>query len=178
MSSPSTGGPSGPPAQPPMSPDGRFWWNGQQWVPVQQASPSPQPGGPAYGYPLPPAKRGLPTAVKVLIGVLTALVVGMVGLFMVGVLVDDGYRDLSCADLAKKAVDISDPDKPIVLKGVADLTVVDDHRADYTTPSSGENTILSCRGTADWSTIDDSPVLVKMTVDSDGKTWVKYEMAS
>ena len=178
MTSPSTGGPAGPPSQPPISPDGRFWWNGTQWVPVQQAPAQPHPGAAPYGYPGPPAKRGLPTAVKVLIGVLSVLVLGMVGLFVVGVLVDDGYSDLSCADLAKKAVDISDTGKPIVLKGVTDLTVVEDHRGDYATPSSGENTILSCRGTADWSTIDDTPVLVKMTIDSDGKTWVKYEITS
>jgi hypothetical protein len=161
-----------------MSPDGRFWWNGAQWVPVQQAPAYGGPGAPAYGQPGPPAKRGLSTGVKVLIGVLSALVLGMVGLFFVGVLVDDGYSNLTCQELAKKAVAISDTGKPIVLKGVRDLTVVEDHRDSYSTPASGENTILSCRGTADWNTIDDSPVLVKMTVDSDGKTWVKYEMTS
>lgn len=31
-----------PPMAPPQySPDGRWWWNGQQWVPVQQPTPAP-----------------------------------------------------------------------------------------------------------------------------------------
>lgn len=34
----------GPPAGPPqMSPDGRWWWNGAQWVQVQAAPPPPPP---------------------------------------------------------------------------------------------------------------------------------------
>lgn len=46
--------PSPPAAQPPISPDGRFWWNGAQWIPLPPAPmpgalPSQGPGAPGGG---------------------------------------------------------------------------------------------------------------------------------
>lgn len=32
----------GPPPPPQYSPDGRFWWDGQRWVPVQLPAPPTQ----------------------------------------------------------------------------------------------------------------------------------------
>ena len=34
---------SDPPPPPQLSPDGKFWWDGQRWVPVQQAQSAQRP---------------------------------------------------------------------------------------------------------------------------------------
>jgi hypothetical protein len=36
-----------------VSPDGRWWWNGVQWVPVNPAPMPPPPGYPPYAQPAP-----------------------------------------------------------------------------------------------------------------------------
>jgi len=177
---------------PQISPDGRWQWDGHNWVPrqPQQAAQQPpyagaqppqpqygvpQPGYPQPGYPQP--KKGMPTWGKVLIGVLSVVVALMVLLTVVGLLVDSNdYSAWSCQDVADKAVKVSeDNDGLLVLTDVTDLTVVEDHRTDFTPPDSGRGVVLSCKGTASWDAIDDTPVLVELSADSDGE-WVRYEM--
>lgn len=61
--------------QPQYSPDGRWWWDGSQWVPAQPAyAYSPYAGYPAYGAPAPSTHDGKA------IGSLVAALVGGCGL--------------------------------------------------------------------------------------------------
>ena len=83
-----------------------------------------------------------------------------------------------CADLASEAVDSSSDgkdDQSELLK-VRNPRVVKDNRKTWMAPTGdGEALILSCKGTGVWSDIDPSPVLLKLTVDSDGDQWIQWE---
>jgi len=136
---------------------------------------TPFPTGPAQ-----PPKRGIPTVLKVVIGLVALFAVGIVGLVVLAIAVGDPNGDLSCQDVADEAVGISDDqeDQLFILEDVRDLTIVEDNRDSYETPDSGEEVILSCEGTGVWDKIDEAPVLVQKTVDSDGDEWIRYEMTS
>jgi Domain of unknown function (DUF4190) len=83
-------------SQPQVSPDGRWRWDGSQWVPNAAPPPSPQPGGaaqpgypPGYPYPFaaPQSTNGMAIASLVLgilwlswIGSLLALIFGYIAL--------------------------------------------------------------------------------------------------
>jgi hypothetical protein len=186
-----------------LSPDGRWRWDGHNWVPTQQ-SPAPQqpyqgqqppayqqapyphqfPGQPyapqQYGG-LPPGtappKKGLPTWAKVLIIVLSLIVALMVLLTIVGLAVDEDYSSWSCDDVAAEAVRISDDNEGVlILTEVTDLKVVEDNREDFTAPENGRGVVLTCEGTGKWDSVDDTPVIVELAVDNDGDEWVRYEM--
>ena len=177
---PGPGGPGGPGGPIRTSPDGRFWWDGTQWVPTQPPVAAPQAGSYgtfAAGSPQ-PEKRGIPTVLKVVIGLVVLFAVGIVGLVVLAIAVGDPNEELSCQDVAEEAVGISDDqeDQMFVLEDVRDLEIIEDNRDSYETPSSGEEVILSCEGTGVWDKIDEAPVLVQKTVDADGDEWIRYEM--
>ncbi|WP_148573063.1 hypothetical protein [Nocardioides caldifontis] len=163
------------------SPDGRFWWDGRQWVPVQQPPQAPHQA-PSYVAPYPtgqePPKRGMATGLKVLVALAALFAVGVVGLVVLAVVVGDPNSDLTCEEVAEEAVGISDDQEGqlFVLEDVKALSIVEDNRDDYETPSSGEEVILSCEGTGVWDKLDETPVLVQKTIDSDGDEWIRYEM--
>lgn len=65
-----------------LSPDGYWWWNGSQWVPVAQAQPQPQA---PYGFPATPARvrRPLPwlrlsAGAMAVLGVVATLVASII----------------------------------------------------------------------------------------------------
>lgn len=121
-----------------LSPDGRWRWDGHNWVPAQQiptgAGPNawPQAGQPQQGaqqqyaqqpysqqqpYPqqqyggMPGAaapRKGLPTWAKILVTLLVLFVGLVVLLTIVGLAVNEDYADWSCEDVATEAVRISD----------------------------------------------------------------------
>lgn len=182
---------------PQISPDGKWQWDGHNWVPRQpQPQPQPQqygapppgypqggypqPGYPQAGYPQPgyPApKKGMPLWGKITIGVLGVVVALVALLTIVGLMVDSNdYSAWSCQDVADRAVEISaDNDGMLVLTKVTDLEIVEDHRSDFTPPETGRGVVLSCKGTASWDAIDDTPVLVELSASSNDE-WVRYEM--
>lgn len=167
-----------------LSPDGRHWWNGSAWVPVQrpdqQAVPPVQPVQPVQPvYPpvVMPTKKGMPTAAKVVLGIVGVLAVGIAGLTVLGLMIDSDYSDWSCQDVADEAVTISDDNKGmLILVKVTDLEIVEDHREDPPSPDKGRAVVLTCKGTGEWDDMGDTPVIVELTVDSDGEEWVRYEM--
>jgi hypothetical protein len=150
----------------------------QQQLPGPQFPGQPFPSQQYAGMPgMVPPKKGMPTWAKVLIVVLSLVVALMVLLTIVGLTVDEDYSGWSCEDVANEAVRISgDSDKALVLTDVTDLKIVEDHRSDFTTPDSGRGVVLTCEGTGKWDSIDDTPVTVELTVDSNGDEWVRYEM--
>jgi len=194
-----------------LSPDGRWRWDGHNWVPAQQvpagggpnpwpqggpqsqaAQPQPgqqphgshqyaqQPYGQQYGG-MPPGgvqpKKGLPTWAKVLITLLVLFVGLIVLLTIVGLTVEEDYADWSCEDIASEAVRISEEEGAVlVLTGVSGLSIAEDNREGFTPPETGRGTVVSCEGTGQWDSVEDTPVLVELAVDKDGEEWVGYEM--
>jgi hypothetical protein len=180
-----------------LSPDGRWRWDGHNWVPAQQQPQPAQPyaaqpyatqqfpgqpyGGQQYGGFPPgtvPPKKGVPTWAKVLIILLSLFVALIVLLTVVGLTVDETYGEWSCEDVAKEAVRISDEKgDTLVLTEVSDLEIVEDHREDFSTPDTGQEVILSCEGTGSFEDVDETlPITVELSGDSEGDEWVSYEM--
>lgn len=60
-------------APPPRSPDGQWWWDGQQWVPVQHQPPQP---GPPNG-PVPPRRSAAPLIIVVAV-VAAVVIIGLI----------------------------------------------------------------------------------------------------
>ena len=189
-----------PNATPRISPDGKWQWDGHNWVPRQpqpapqmppQSGPQqyavpppgqqqygvPQPGYAQPGYPQP--KKGMPLWGKIGIGLGIAFVALIVLLTAVGLLVDSNdYSAWSCQDVADRAVKISDENGGmLVLTKVTDLTIAEDHRTDFTPPDTGRGVVLSCTGTGSWDQMGDTPVTVELSADNDGQEWVRYQMA-
>jgi len=83
---------------------------------------------------------------------------------------------LTCKELAVEAVKVSEKLDPPRLVKVRKPKVKTDHSNTYKEPKGDKDTlVLSCTGTAVWSTGDTTPVLLKYTVDSDGETFVSYK---
>ena len=186
-----------------LSPDGRWRWDGHNWVPAQQVptasghNPYPQGGqqpygaqpqhqahvqqqGQQYGGAMPPGavqpKKGLPTWAKVLITLLLLFVGLIVLLTVVGLTMDEDYADWSCEDLSAEALRIAeDSDNPIKLEDIGELEVAEDNREGFEPPASGRGVVFSCEGPATWETIGESPVLVELAVGDDGEEWISYE---
>jgi hypothetical protein len=85
------------------------------------------------------------------------------------------YKTATCDDLAKEAVRISEKQDVQLLK-VRSAKIVTDNRKTVAKPSGDKAAlVLSCRGTGVWSDAgDNSPVLLKLTIDSDGEQFVEY----
>ncbi len=85
--------------------------------------------------------------------------------------------DVTCDDVALEAVALSqataagDP----ALVDVRDVTVVEDHRGDVTTPGAADEAlVLSCLGTATWSDGTETSVETVLLLDSEGGLLVDY----
>jgi hypothetical protein len=87
-------------------------------------------------------------------------------------------KSTTCDELADEAVRISSEsnDSSKLLK-VREPAVVSDNRDTYKKPTgTGEALVLSCSGTGVWSDGgDNSKVVLKLTVDADGESYVAYE---
>lgn len=185
-----------------LSPDGRWRWDGHNWVPAQQVpvagghpfqqgapppyaqQPQPQYAQPypqqqyAGGMPPAPTKKGLPTWAKVLLTLLV-LFVGLIGLLTaVGLTMSEDYADLSCEDVAKEALSIDEnKDEAFALTDVTDLEIAEDNRENFSPPADGRGVVLSCEGTGEWTDLGEAPVIVVLEAGEDGEEWVRYEMA-
>lgn len=149
-------------------------YNATQYTPTQYDQMQYGGAMPSGGV---PTKQGLPTWAKVLITLLVLFVAFIALLTVVGLTVDEDYADWSCQDVATEAVRISEEkDAALVLTAVSGLEIVEDNRESLVQPDSGEAVALSCEGTGTWNDMPDTPVLVELTVDSNGDEWVGYEM--
>lgn len=88
-------------------------------------------------------------------------------------------KNVTCEGLASEAVRISRETNagsglPLLLR-VERPTVVSDTQATAQPPTSGEITVLECRGTGYFSSTDVTPVRLQLTLDPDGMSWVAYE---
>ena len=83
----------------------------------------------------------------------------------------------SCQSIDKEAVRLSgETTFSVKLVGVRSPTIVADHRTTFTKPSGTKSSlVLSCNGTGVLSTGDTEPILVTLSVDSDGYTFVDYQ---
>ncbi|WKN49232.1 DUF2510 domain-containing protein [Nocardioides sp. Arc9.136] len=180
--------------------DGRAWTPHTAPVRPQPAHPAqPAAHHPAYpSYP-PHLPAHLPThavpgtsrTAKVLIG-LGAAVFALASVGVAIALVvwgddlaasgDPAFADLgveeACGTTVEEAVRISEEQAPPVrLLDVRDVEVVVDARGSVEVPTGPEEaTVLTCRGTGTWSDGDRStPVIVGVTVDSEGDYFVHYE---
>lgn len=85
------------------------------------------------------------------------------------------YKSATCEELAKQAVLASEKQDVQLLK-VRSPKVVTDNRKTVTKPTGDKAAlVLSCKGTGVWSDAgEDTPVLLKLTLDSDGETFYEY----
>ena len=174
------------------------YWDGRGWTahtaPAGTVEPAGRAGYPVYPtYPTqPPATPVVPgisrtaavlIGVGVLVFVLLATVFAVLFAGIVGT--PSGATGLAgldpedaCATTAEEAVRVSEEQHPPVrLEDVEDLRVVEDRRESHEVPTGGgDETVLTCRGTGVWSDGDTTtPVLVRVTVDSEGQYFVFYE---
>jgi len=83
----------------------------------------------------------------------------------------------SCQSIDAEAVRISKKTTfDVKLAAVRSPEIVADHRSTFTKPSGRDSSlVLSCQGTALLSTGDTQAILVSLSVDSDGVTFVDYQ---
>lgn len=84
-------------------------------------------------------------------------------------------QKVTCQVIAERAVEISQGEKPELVK-VHKPKVKVDHTTTYKKPTGDKAAlVMSCSGTAVWSSGATSPVLLRYTVDADGDTFVSYK---
>lgn len=85
--------------------------------------------------------------------------------------------DGDCDSISEAAVQLSeDQDAVPLLVKVRAPSAVLDNRDTYERPTgTGDALILMCRGVGVWSTVSNSPVVVKVTEDSDGDQFIFYD---
>ena len=186
-----------PPPPPVVSPDGKFFWDGSDWVPMPGPEPThpTDPAGPQVA-PSPvlppmnqwqaPAAKQYPRWVPWLGTAAVVVVLTVLGPWLYALIseaTDPGSttqpgESYTCEDLVEEAVRISDEADAAVVKllDVRSPEVVEDNLASYTVPSGDEDVLaLRCEGTGVWTDGTDDRVSLEATVDSEGQTWVYYE---
>ena len=85
------------------------------------------------------------------------------------------FSGYGCQDLADEITTASRGEY-LQIENVRDVSLKHDYRTSYD-PPSGENRaeVLRCTGTADWSWDETAPVVLEMSVDTEGKTWLNWE---
>ena len=87
-----------------------------------------------------------------------------------------GFSGYGCPELARQVESSSRGDYQEV-RQITDLEVVQDHRADPVQPrDQARAVVLRCVGSAQWQW-GREPIVVEVTSDRDGQTWVSWEPA-
>jgi len=140
----------------------------QQRPPV--ASSAQGAVGPSLGA-NPPPTRVRPVVVVAIIVVAGIALWGMT---------QGGSSALSCSDLAKESVTISEDlnkgtIKPLLLS-VESPRMLSDTQRTARPPASGQVTILRCSGTGYFSNGQNAAVALTLSISSDGQKWVAYDV--
>lgn len=186
------------------------WFDGAAWT--AHVSPGEQPAGSAQGFadpygrrappqpgygqppfagaygmtPVHQPRRGMPTALVVVLGSVGVLVLlGILAAIAIPVILDQrqnaavaGLEDLTCPGIAADAVLYSDSTDHVgpPLIDITEIEVVEDRRAVATVPAGSiEELVLDCRGVAEWSDGLIQPIRVWAMIDSDAETWIMWE---